>query len=86
MGENNNSNLTDQLATAYFLWGKVIVQLSDQFDRLCNQIDKLDDPRAMKMVAETARKQKQMLVSQDSLDNMRELVSKVNYEEMKEDK
>lgn len=86
MGENNNSNLTDQLATAYFLWGKVIIQLSDQFDMLCTQIEKLDEPNAMKMVANAAKKQKQMLVTQDSLDNMRALLNKINVNNLKDNK
>lgn len=78
MGEINDSNLTDQLATAYFLWGKIAVQMSDQFDRLCKQIEKLEDPTSMKLVASTAKKQKDMLVSQDSLDSLREMLNKVN--------
>lgn len=78
MGEKNDSNLTDQLATAYFLWGKIAVQMSDQFDRLCKQIEKLEDSTSMKLVASTAKKQKDMLVSQDSLDNLREMLNKVN--------
>ena len=78
MGEKNDSNLTDQLATAYFLWGKIAVQMSDQFDRLCKQIEKLEDPTSMKLVVSTAKKQKDMLVSQDSLDNLREMLNKVN--------
>ena len=82
MGEKHDSNLTDQLATAYLLWGNIAVQISDQFDRLCKQIEKLEDPTAMKMVASTAKKQKDMVVSQDSLDSLREMLTKVtNIEE-----
>lgn len=77
MGEKNDSNLTDQLATAYLLWGRIAVQMSDQFDRLCKQIEKLEDPTSMKLVASTAKKQKDMLVSQDSLDSLREMLNKV---------